>query len=193
MVVVYSKSPPSLWLESGKGKVCTKRFNYFELNSGNLFAREWFLKNIKIALARTANGFWALKKKFKKNNKIIIIIKTPQSALTCVACGIRVDVFPFFSRLIAKFIPLVLSAWRFHQLRRPSTYRIALCRSWVRELLWPTASLIFSLSLSRYEFNSSEGEHLLHLRLALPHQQSSLLLLINRKIWAIFVMTFVSA
>ena len=158
-----------------------KCFNYFELN-WRFILREWFLKNINIALARTANGFWALKKEKKK---------TPQSALTCIASGIRVDVFPFFSRPIAKFIPLVLSAWRFHQLRRLSAYRIAVCRSWVRELLWPTASLIFSLS--RSEFNSSDGEHLLHLGLVLPDQQSSLLLLINRKIWASCLMTFVSA
>ena len=54
--------------------------------------------------------FERLKKIIKKNNIIIIIKKTPQSALTCVADGIRVDVFPFFSRPIAKFIPLVLSA-----------------------------------------------------------------------------------
>ena len=49
------------------------------------------------------NGEWILS--FKKREK-----KTPQSALTCIASGIRVDVFPFFSRPIAKFIPLVLSA-----------------------------------------------------------------------------------
>ena len=161
-----------------------KCFNYFELNWKFICKRVIF-KNINIALARTANGFWALKQKKKKKKK------TPQPALTCVAGGIRVDVFPFFSRLIAKFIPLALSAWRFHQLRRLSAYRIAVCRSWVREMLWPTASLFFSLS--RSQFNSQDGEHLLHLGLVLPHQQSSLLLLINRKIWASCLMTFVSA
>ena len=36
--------------------------------------------------------FERLKKNNKKNKIIIIIKKTPQSALTCVAGGIRVDV-----------------------------------------------------------------------------------------------------
>lgn len=149
-----------------------KRFNYFELNWKFICKRVIFQKN-KNCLSPNDEWILSFTKKKKK--------KTPRSALTCVAGGIRVDVFPFFSQLIAKFIPFVLSAWRFHQLRRLSAYRIA---------VWPRASLIFSLSHS--EFNSSEGEHL-HLRLALPHQQSSLFLLINRKIWASFLMTFVSA
>ena len=158
-----------------------KCFNYFELHWKFICKRVIFKK---YQHCFSPNGEWILS--FKKREK-----KTPQSALTCIASGIRVDVFPFFSRPIAKFIPLVLSAWRFHQLRRLSAYRIAVWRSWVRELLWPTASLIFSLS--RSEFNSSDGEHLLHLGLVLPDQQSSLLLLINRKIWASCLMTFVSA
>ena len=148
-----------------------KCFNYFELNWKFICKRVIF-KNINIALARTANGFWALKKKKKK---------TPLSALTCVAGGIRVDVFPFFSRPIAKFVPLVLSA-------SYAGYQRIQSLSADPEF-WPTASLIFSLR--RSEFKSSEGEHLLHLGLVLPHQQSSLLLLINRKIWASFLLTFV--
>ena len=42
-----------------------KCFNYFELNWKFICKRVIF-KNINIALARTANGFWALKKKKKK-------------------------------------------------------------------------------------------------------------------------------
>ena len=163
-----------------------KCFNYFELNWKFICKRVIF-KKYQHCFSPNSEWILSFKKKEKKNkNK-----KTPQSALTCVAGGIRVDVFPFFSRLIAKFIPLALSAWRFHQLSRLSAYRIAVCRSWVREMLWPTASLFFSLS--RSQFNSQDGEHLLYLGLVLPHQQSSLLLLINRKIWASCLMTFVSA
>jgi len=69
-----------------------KCFNYFELNWKFICKRVTFRK---YQHCLSPNGEWILS--FKKKEKK----KTPQSALTCVAGGIRVDVFPFFSRLIA--------------------------------------------------------------------------------------------
>ena len=82
-----------------------KCFNYFELNWKFICKRVIF-KKYQHCFSPNSEWILSFKKKEKKKKK------TPQSALTCVAGGIRVDVFPFFSRLIAKFIPLVLSAWR---------------------------------------------------------------------------------
>ena len=52
-----------------------KCFNYFELNWKFICKRVIF-KNINIALARTANGFWALKKKKEKNSTASIDLRS---------------------------------------------------------------------------------------------------------------------
>lgn len=148
-----------------------KCFNYFELNWKFICKRVIF-KNINIALARTANGFWALKKKKKKNATVSIDLRSWRDQGWCI---------PILLAAYSK----IRSIGAFRQLRRLSAYPIAVCRSWV------LTNSKFNFSLRRSEFKSSEGEHLLHLGLVLPHQQSSLLLLINRKIWASFLLTFV--
>ena len=96
-----------------------KCFNYFELNWKFICKRVIFKK---YQHCFSPNGEWILsfKKKEKKNATASIDLRSWRDQ------GWR---FPFFSRPIAKFVPLVLSAWRFHQLRRLSAYRITVCRS----------------------------------------------------------------
>ena len=94
-----------------------KCFNYFELNWKFICKRVIF-KNINIALARTANGFWALKKKKKKNATVSIDLRSWRDQGWCI---------PILLAAYSK----IRSIGAFRQLRRLSAYPIAVCRSWV--------------------------------------------------------------
>ena len=157
-----------------------KCFNYFELNWKFICKRVIF-KNINIALARTANGFWALKKKKKKkkNSTASIDLRSWRDQ------GWRIPI------LLAAYSK-IHSIGAFRLKVPPATQAIRSCLQILssRTALTNSKYNFFSQSF-RVQFLGRRTSTALGVSAA--HQQSSLLLLINRKIWASFLMTFVSA